>query len=68
VRLGTAEDRKRFRLIATAGIVMLALMEIVIALSAIWLGFTWIVVALLVGMPILAIYLAYLIRLFAKPC
>jgi hypothetical protein len=63
VRLGTAEDRKRFRLIATAGIVML-----VIALSAIWLGFTWIVVARLVGMPILAIYLAYLIRLFAKPC
>jgi hypothetical protein len=48
-------------------IVLLALTEILVALSAIWLGLTWFVVALLIGMPILAVYLAYLIRPFAKP-
>lgn len=64
---GTAADRERFRLIATAIIVLLALMEILIALSVIWLGPTWFVVALLIGMPILAAYLAYLIRLFVRP-
>ncbi len=42
-------------------------MEAAIALSAIWVGLTWVVVALLVGMPIVAVYLAYLIRLFAEP-
>jgi hypothetical protein len=47
-------------------IALLALMEVLIALSAIYLGFTWVLVALLIGMPILAAYLGYLIRLFAK--
>ena len=67
MKSGTAADRERFRLIARAVIVLLALMEILIALSAIWLGLTWFIVALLIGMPILAVYLAYLIRSFAKP-
>ena len=46
---------------------LLVVMEILIALSAIYVGLTWIVIALLAGMPITAAYLAYLMRKFAKP-
>ena len=47
-------------------IALLAVMEVVIAVATIYFDFTFVGVALLIGMPIIAVYLAYLTRLVAK--
>lgn len=45
---------------------LLVFMEVLVALSVIDLGLNWLVVALLVGIPLMAIHLAYLIRRVSK--
>jgi len=62
----TAADRERFRRIVQYVIGLLALGEALAAVSTIYLGLTWLVVTLLVGTPICAAYLTYLVRHFAK--
>jgi hypothetical protein len=42
-------------------------MLVVIAASTIWIGLTWLVLALLIGLPLYAAYSAYLIRRFSAP-
>jgi len=41
-------------------------MEVFIALSVIYLGLTWLLLALLVGIPLMAVYLFRLIRRVSK--
>jgi hypothetical protein len=66
VESGSAADRERFARVAKFAIALLAVMEVVIAVATFYVGLTVVGVALLIGMPIIAVYLAYLTRLFAK--
>ena len=62
-----AADRELFGRIVKFVIALLAVMEVVIAVATIYFDFTFVGIALLIGMPIVAVYLAYLTRLVASP-
>ena len=63
----SAADRELFGRIVKFVIALLAVMEVVIAVATIYFDFTFVGIALLIGMPIIAVYLAYLTRLVASP-
>lgn len=59
---------ERFRRIARLNILLLVVIgPIVIAAGLIYLGLTWLVVALMILFPLSVAYLVYLMRRFAKP-
>ena len=56
---------ERFRRILLFNIGLLAIVEVAVSLSAIWLGWSPFLIALLVFFAVSAAYLAYLVRRFA---
>jgi hypothetical protein len=57
---------ERFRRILLLNIGLLIVVGVCVALSSIWLGFSWFVIGLLVFFAVNAAYLAYLVRRFTK--